>query len=138
MYSKILMPLDLEHADKMTKAIATAAELAKAHNSQLTMMSVTGRAPNAVAHDPAEYKRKLVAFVDAQAARYGIAINAVERESVDVAAELPQILGSEAEAHGYDLIVMASHVPGLMDHVFSSNACHIASYSALSVFVVRG
>ena len=36
-----------------------------------------------------------------------------------------------------DLIVMASHIPGLADYVFSSNAGYLASHSKLSVFVVR-
>ena len=36
-----------------------------------------------------------------------------------------------------DLVVMASHAPGLMDYVFSTHAGHMAIHSKASVFVVR-
>jgi nitrite reductase (NADH) large subunit len=36
-----------------------------------------------------------------------------------------------------DLVVMASHVPGLAEHLFASNAGSFASYSDASVLVVR-
>ncbi len=102
------------------------------------MLGVTGRGPTRVAHDAAEYTSKLRDFADSQGARHGVAIDAVELESVDVAAELPKVLEHEAERRGYDLIVMASHAPGLLDHLFTSNAGHVASFSSRSVFVVRG
>ena len=36
-----------------------------------------------------------------------------------------------------DLIVMASHVPGVAEYVFASNAGYLASHADLSVLVVR-
>ena len=36
-----------------------------------------------------------------------------------------------------DLIVMASHVPGLKEHILASNAGYVASHAPMSVFVVR-
>ena len=138
MYSKILLPIDLTHADKMDKAICTAVEVAKSHAASLTMMGVTGEQASSVAHDPKEYAARFQSFVDSQSERHGLAIHAVEKMSVDVSAELPRILEKEASEHGYDLIVMASHVPGLLDHFFTSNAAHVAAHSSQSVFVVRG
>lgn len=41
------------------------------------------------------------------------------------------------QAEGADLIVMASHMPGLKDHFISSNAAWIASHGAFSAFIVR-
>jgi hypothetical protein len=32
---------------------------------------------------------------------------------------------------------MASHVPGLPEHIFASNAGAVASHAGMSVFVVR-
>ena len=138
MYSKILLPIDLAHADKMEKAVVTAVEVAKAHDARLTMMGVSGEEPGSAAHDPKEYADRLQTFVDAQSERYGISIDALAQVSVDVPAELPGLLEKQAQQHGYDLIVMASHVPGLLDHIFTSNAGHVATHSAASVFVVRG
>ena len=38
---------------------------------------------------------------------------------------------------GADLVVMASHVPGVLEHIFSSNAGYVARHAKVSVFVVR-
>lgn len=138
MYSKILLPIDLAHADKMEKAIVTAVEVAKAHDARVTMIGVTGEEPGSVAHDPKEYAERFQAFVDAQSEKHSIPIDALEMVSVDVPAELRKILEKAAQQHEFDLIVMASHVPGLLDHVFTSNAGHVATHSVASVFVVRG
>ena len=42
-----------------------------------------------------------------------------------------------AQEKGADLIVMASHIPGFLDYVFSSKAGYLALHSNLSVFIVR-
>jgi len=39
---------------------------------------------------------------------------------------------------GADLVVMQSHLPGLVDYVWPSNGGKIAGHSRASVFVVRG
>ena len=51
MYSKILLPIDLAHAEKMEKAIVTAVEVAKAHDARLTMIGVTGEEPGSAILD---------------------------------------------------------------------------------------
>lgn len=138
MYSKILLPIDLAHVEKLEKAIVTAIGLAKTHGAELAMVGITGEQPSAVAHDPKEYMDKLAAFASEQSSKHAIEITAVTHMSVDVPAELPALLEREAQAHGYDLVVMASHAPGLLDHIFTSNAGHVATHSKASVFVVRG
>ncbi|MFC1681269.1 universal stress protein [Pseudomonadota bacterium] len=138
MYSKIMIPIDLAHADKLEKAINVAVALAKTHNAELSMIGVTGEEPSVAAHNPHEYEEHLAEYVAGQSRIHGIAIKPVPRVSVDVRIDLPALLEEEAEKDGYDLIVMASHTPGMMDHIFTSNAGHVASYSKASVFVVRG
>ncbi len=56
----------------------------------------------------------------------------------DPAADLDRALDRELHELGVDLVVMASHLPGLRDYVFHSNAGFLASHTDLSVFVVRG
>jgi hypothetical protein len=34
-------------------------------------------------------------------------------------------------------VVMASHVPGMLEHVWSSHAGRLASHASASVFIVR-
>jgi nucleotide-binding universal stress UspA family protein len=38
---------------------------------------------------------------------------------------------------GADLVVMASHKPGFLEHIFSSHGGYIAQHATCSVFVVR-
>ena len=77
--------------------------------------------------------------VDGAAAAGGVVMRVQDDRIVShVPAELPGILEREVEAQGADLVVMASHVPGLLDHIFTSNAGHVATHSAASVFIVRG
>ena len=38
---------------------------------------------------------------------------------------------------GADLVIMASHVPGMLEHIFSSHGGYIAQHAKVSVFVVR-
>ena len=57
--------------------------------------------------------------------------------SHDPAVDLDPALIKAAEEIGADLIVMASHIPNLMDYVWPSNGGTIAGHSKASVFVVR-
>ena len=57
--------------------------------------------------------------------------------SHDPAADLDHRLIAAGREIGADLIVMASHLPGLPEHLFASNAGAVASHAKVSVFVVR-
>ncbi|WP_420346490.1 universal stress protein [Pelagibius sp.] len=137
MYKKIMVPVDLGHTEKLDKALATAADLSKVYEAPVQMVAVTTTAPSAVAHNPEEFARKLADYAAAESARHGVAFAADALTSPDPAVDLDETLGREAHAIGADLIVMASHVPGLTEHVFASRAGYLASHTDISVFVVR-
>ncbi|GAB4394225.1 MAG: hypothetical protein Tsb0032_17410 [Kiloniellaceae bacterium] len=137
MYKKIMVPVDLRHTDKLEKAVATAADLALHYKAPVQMVAVTGSAPTSVAHNPEEFQARLSEFAAAQAGKFGIEIGAHAIVSPDPAIDLDDKLGREAHDIGADLIVMASHVPGFAEHIFSSNAGYLASHSDISVFIVR-
>ncbi|GAB4374164.1 MAG: hypothetical protein Kow00114_36560 [Kiloniellaceae bacterium] len=137
MYKKIMVPVDLSHREKLEKAVATAADLAKHYEVPLQMVAVTASAPSAVAHNPKEFAAKLGEYAAAEGRKYGVDIAAHAITSPDPAIDLDDKLGREAHDIGADLIVMASHVPGFAEHLFSSNAGYLASHTDISVFVVR-
>jgi len=137
MYKKIIVPVDLAHADKLEKALATAADLAKHYGAATCYVGVTTSEPSAVAHNPAEFAEKLDAFAAEQAAKRGIKIDTKAMASPDPARDLDDRLSEAIEELGGDLVVMASHVPNLSDYLFASNAGYLASHTAISVFVVR-
>jgi nucleotide-binding universal stress UspA family protein len=138
LYRHIGVPVDLEHLDRLDKALATAVDLARRHGARLTLVGVTGPAPSPVAHNPAEYRGKLDALAQRLAASHQVAVDARSAVVGDPAADLDRALDRELHELGVDLVVMASHLPGLRDYVFHSNAGFLASHTDLSVFVVRG
>lgn len=137
MYKKVMIPVDLAHVEKLDKAISTGTDLAKTYGIPVCFAGVTTGAPSEVAHTPAEYKRKLEEFGTRQSQLHGIPIETAVYTSHDPAADLDNVLIAAADENDVDLIVMASHVPGLPEHIFSSNAGAVASHAGASVFVVR-
>lgn len=137
MYESIMIPVDLAHEGTLDKALATGADLAKHYGAKLHVVGVTDVTPGAVAHNPEEFAQKLDAFARERSGRYGYEFTPLAMTSVDPAVDLDDKLQAAAEQIGADLIVMASHVPGLADYVFASRAGYLASHSNLSVFVVR-
>jgi nucleotide-binding universal stress UspA family protein len=137
MYSKIMVPVDLAHVDKLEKAITTATDLAKHYHIPIRFVGVTAETPTEVAHTPTEFAAKLKAFGAEQSTAHDLDIDTAAYPSHDPTIDLDKTLMTAAEDFGADLIIMASHVPGLPEHIFASNAGAVASHAEVSVFVVR-
>ena len=137
MYQRILVPIDLAHIERLEKAITTATDLAKHYRIPICFAGVTAETPTEVAHSPEEFESKLNAFAVEQSGRHGLTIEARAYPSHDPAVDLDAALIAAAEENAADLIVMASHVPGLPEHFFASHAGAVASHAKVSVFVVR-
>ena len=137
MYKKIMVPVDLAHTDRLEKALNTAADLARHYKIPICYVGVTASTPDAVAHTPEEYASKLAAFGEAKAEKGGFEATTRSFLSHDPTRELYKLLTKAADEIGADLVVMASHVPGLPEHILTSNAGYVASHSDVSVFVIR-
>ncbi|WP_033067982.1 universal stress protein [Thalassospira australica] len=137
MYQKMLVPVDLAHVDKLEKVIQTATDLAKHYKAEISILGVSTNTPSSVAHSPKEFEQKLDAFAKELASKHGVSTKAVAHISHDPAVDLSKELVAKADELGVDVIVMASHVPGVADHIFSSHGGYVASHSELSVFLVR-
>lgn len=137
MYKSIMVPVDLEHADRLAKALDSAADLSKHYRIPVCYVGITASTPGRVAHTPQEFAAKLEAFGKEQAARHGIEASTRTAVSHDPAVDLDKILLKAVVDTGADLVVMASHVPGIPEHVFASNAGYLANHASVSVFVVR-
>lgn len=138
MYHHIGVPVDLVHRERLRKALDTAVGLARQFDARITLVAVTGPTPSAVAHNPAEFEKRLADFAAELARTAGRNIAHRARVTGDPVADLDRILDREFHELGVDLVVMASHVPGFREYIFHSNAGFLASHTDLSVFVVRG
>lgn len=139
MYSRILVPVDLDNTDKLTKALDTAANVAKRNDATVVYLGVVDAVPTASPRPEGDrIKGLLDSFAADQAKAHGIQT----ADHVALRGDLHLNVGSEiveaAKAAKCDLIVMASHIPGFKEHIFSSNAGYVASHAPVSVYVVRG
>lgn len=138
MFSKIMVPVDLGHVDKLGKALTVASQMARNSGSEIVYVGVTGPAPSAVAHTPEEYAKKLDHFAAEQAEKSGHAASGHAMVSHDPATDLDAGLTKAAEETGADLVVMATHVPGAFDAFGPNHGGELAKHSKVSVFLVRG
>lgn len=137
MFTKIMVPVDLAHPDQMERALAVAADLATRHGADAVLVGVTQSAPTEIAPSPEAFAEKLSAYAAERSGAHGTTFGSQAEVSHDIRIDLDAALERAAEALGADLIVMASHKPGLAEHVFASNAGHMAAHSSRSVLVVR-
>ena len=138
MYKKIMVPVDLGHVERLEKALKTAGELAKLYSASVCYVGVTSSAPSNVAHSQEEFTEMVEAFGQAQAEKYDIAnVTTATYVTHDPTVDLDQTLIKATEETEADLVVMASHVPGLVEHLFASNAGYVSSYAKVSVMVIR-
>ena len=139
MYARIMVPVDLQHVDKLGKALGTAADLAHRYQAELWYVAVTGKVPNRAAKTPEQFATELEHFAAETGRELDVEVHAKSISSVDVTVELDDTLIAAAHEISADLIVRASHIPGVPDrlHLVSSNAAYIVRHSDVSVFVVR-
>ncbi|MFD0859722.1 universal stress protein [Roseovarius aquimarinus] len=137
MFAHIMVPVDLVHKDKQQKALDLAGEMANTHGATVHVVSVGGDLPGSLGHNPGEFGATLEAFAASLREAYGADVEAHPVQSNDPAVDTTRKLMEAIESIGADLVIMASHEPGMMEHIFSSHGGYIAQHAKCSVFVVR-
>ncbi|PRY24428.1 nucleotide-binding universal stress UspA family protein [Aliiruegeria haliotis] len=138
MFTKIMVPVDLAHQEKLTRSLDCAAELARHFGIPVIYAGVTGTAPGVAGHSPADFTQHLADFAAAQQERQGVATGYHAIVSHDPRVELDEKLVRASEDLQADLIVMEGHMPNVLDHVLPSDAGTVASLAKATVMVVRG
>lgn len=137
MFAHIMVPVDLVHKDKLQKALDVAGDMAKHYGAQVHVVTVTGDLPGTLGHNPAEIEKTLTAFATELKATYDIEVVAHPVTSPDPVVDTTRRLMAAIDDIGVDLVIMASHQPGIMEHIFNSHGGYIARHAKCSVFVVR-
>ncbi len=138
MFTKIMVPVDLGHPDTQARALQCAADLANAHGARVCYVGVTTETPGPLGHTPAEFAKKLEAFAGEQAARHGLKAEHEVVISHDPTTDIDDRLLDAVDKTKADLVVMATHKPGVGDYIWPSNGGKIAAHAEASVFLVRG
>ncbi|MBO9411458.1 MULTISPECIES: universal stress protein [unclassified Ruegeria] len=135
MYHNILVPISFD-AERDISGPLKLAEVLATPDAQVTLLHVVEHIPNyAISYMPPEYLSE--------------ARNALKTELDGLAAKLPNAKGIVIEGHSGrsildwaaehkpDLIIMASHRPGMQDLLLGSTANHVVRHAACAVHVVR-
>jgi len=138
MFRRVMVPVDLAHADRLEPAVAEACALARRDGADVVFVGVTGSQPSAVAHSPEDFRAKLDTWAAERATAHGVEVARAETVHLhDVTTDLDKGLIAAARRLEADLIVMGSHVPGALEHVIGSNAGYVAAHAPVSVLVLR-
>jgi nucleotide-binding universal stress UspA family protein len=137
LFSNIMVPVDLVHADKLDKALTVAANLAKNFNAPICYVGMTAKTPSPVARTPEEFAEKLAEFARAQSASHGVEASSKAYPLDDPAIEMSDAIIDAVKDVGADLVVMATHIPNVTDYVWASHGGKLASHSSASVMLVR-
>ena len=137
MFTTLMIPVDLAHTDQMEKAVTVAADLAELYSAKAHLVGVTMSGPTSIATGEKEFTQKLESFARWCSEEHGVAFAPVVKLSHDLTIDLDAVLMRAAKDLEADLIVMASHTPGLAEHLFASNAGYLASHMDTSVMVIR-
>ncbi|SFB74898.1 universal stress protein [Tropicimonas isoalkanivorans] len=137
MFTRIMVPVDLAHVNRLEKALTCAADLGKLYSIPVIYVGVTTALPSKLAHTPQEFRERLKEFAAEQARVAGIETGYFALETHDPAIDLDPALIRAASELEADLIVVASHIPNLMDYVWPSNGGTLAAHAKSSVLVVR-
>lgn len=136
MFNTILVPIDIGHADSSNEIIKIAATNASS-DARIVLLYVVEEIPKWVAVElPEDIQKKslqsAIEQLDAIAAATDITVEA----EVRVGHPYQTILDASKDLNA-ELIVIASHKPGLQDYLLGSTAAKVVRHAMCSVLVVR-
>lgn len=138
MYSRILVPVDLDHVETLARALDLVSQTAKENGATVVYVNVVDAVPTTSTRTEGDrMAERLKAFVAGQAEKYGVQADDHVALRGDLHLNVGKDIIKAAEDANCDLIIMASHVPGMKEHILSSNAGYVASHAPMSVHVVR-
>jgi nucleotide-binding universal stress UspA family protein len=136
MFKTILLPVDVAHLDEGHKTLDVALSITSA-DAAIILLYVMEDIPNWTDLDlPPNFKENSM-----QVARQALESIA---ESTDRSVQIEIRAGhayssilKEAEAMNADLIILASHKPGLKEYFIGSNTSKVVNHASCSVVVLR-
>ena len=136
MYKAIMVPIDLSQTEKGKATIEVARKLGD-KGARIVLVNVVVDIPTYLAAElPGGVIEK--AKENAHSDLEDMAKAAGVKADVDVRSGTPATaILAAAEEKGVDLIVVASHRPGMQDYLLGSTASRVVRYANCSVLVVR-
>jgi nucleotide-binding universal stress UspA family protein len=139
MYKDILLSVDLEDDNSWTKALPTAVEYARAFGSRIHVMTVVPEFGMVRQFFPDNYENQLKESVKSKLHEFTAAKipDDVPIQHIIAHGTIYKEINAAAQRIKADLIIVASHRPGLGDYLLGPNAARVVRHSKRSVLVVR-
>ena len=137
MYKNILVPVAPHHPANTEEAIKLAQTL-RAEGGQITLLSALESIPSYVSqYLPNDQLEKNKASIKTRLVEDAEGVSDVSVKVMMVAGSAGAAVVEYAEEHGNDLIIIASHKPGLKDYFLGSTAARVVRHATCAVHVVR-
>lgn len=137
MYGRIIVAIDLEHAAQGKGLLKKAIHLLDA-GGEIILVHVLEDVPGFIAAelppDLAERRRAEAAVELKALADPALGVRIIDEVRKGPAG--PQIIATAEERHA-DLVMIASHKPGLRDYFIGSTAARVVRHASCSVLIVR-
>lgn len=141
MYENILLAVDLGDESSWTKALPVAVSLAQAYDATLHVVTVVPDFGMSIVGGffPRDFEEKAMEAAHRHLHDFAEAHvpKGVKKRCIIAHGRPYEEIIKAADETGCDLIVMASHRPGLEDYLLGPNAARVVRHSGKSVMVVR-
>ena len=135
MYNNILVPISFDDERDMSSSLKVA-QLLAAPDANITLLHVIEHIPNyAVSYMPENYLHE--ARVAIQGRLEDIAEPISNAKGVLIDGHSGRSILDWADDHSADLIILASHRPGMADLLLGSTAAKVVRHATCAVHVVR-
>ncbi|MCR9109887.1 universal stress protein [Marivita sp. XM-24bin2] len=135
MYSNILVPIALDNEDDRTPQALNIAKTLAADGATITLLHVVEAVPSyAISYISSDILDATRKGIESEMARLAAENGA---NSVVIEGHAGRSILDYAEEQGNDLIVIASHRPGMQTLLLGSTATHVVRHALCSVHVLR-
>lgn len=139
MFKKVLVPIDVSHKERNDTLIQRSKELADANGGSLTLLNVVQDVPGYIAAElPAGVHERVLDNTRAELKRLAAKHGLPTDTEINITHGHPAQQILEACSKGKaDVVVVASHQPGLADYLLGSVAGKVVRHASCSVVVLR-
>ncbi|MEM6479353.1 MAG: universal stress protein [Pseudomonadota bacterium] len=135
MYTNILVPVSFEE-DRNVKAALEVAQALGSAGRKITCVHVVEQLPvYATEFVPAAHME--TARSELNASLQSLVADIDNAHAVVIDGSAANAILQFAETHGADLIIMASHRPGMADYLLGSTAARVVRHATCAVHVIR-
>ncbi|MFP4326721.1 MAG: universal stress protein [Paracoccaceae bacterium] len=135
MYSHILVPISFDDDRDAAGAVDVAKVLAE-KGGKVTLIHVMEKIPGyAISYMPQDYLREARAAVEEELAQMAAGLE--NGQGLVVEGHSGRTIVDWAEENGVDLIVIASHRPGMQNLLLGSTATQVVRQAPCAVHVIR-